>query len=111
MLNSKMNLPSAWKGNYIYEPVLLTDLIDHKILDFSVEMNFIAVSIGNEGAECQQEQDYWLLLKERAKKQLCQLKMIRVNTESDEVQKLKKKYKNAILSDCRNKTERNDKSS
>jgi len=55
MLNSKMNLPSAWKGNYIYEPVLLTDLIDHKILDFSVEMNFIAVSIGNEGAECQQE--------------------------------------------------------
>jgi hypothetical protein len=41
-----MTLPPTWNGNYIYEPVLQTDLIRYQILDYSIESNFIAVVIG-----------------------------------------------------------------
>lgn len=42
-------------------------------------------------------EDYWSMLKLKARKQLDNLKKIRVTTESEEVQTLKKKYSNPIL--------------
>jgi len=46
------------------------------------------------------------MLIKKAKKQLTQFKMVRVNTESEEVTQLKKKYKNSILSCSHSRTER-----
>ncbi len=51
------------------------------------------------GTSCEMTgtEDYWSMLKLKARKQLDNLKKIRVTTESEEVQTLKKKYSNPIL--------------
>lgn len=46
-------LPPSWKGNYIYEPVLQTDLLGLTILDFTIENSYLAVVVGEENQQSQ----------------------------------------------------------
>lgn len=36
LLADDIQLPSAWRGNHVYEPVLQTDFLPHRVRDFSV---------------------------------------------------------------------------
>lgn len=74
LLSPSIILPSSWQGCYIYEPVLQTDLIGCKIIDFTIEMEYIGVILGNEEAIELPEEEYWERLKEKAKFQLVAFK-------------------------------------
>jgi hypothetical protein len=43
LLAPNIQLPAAWQGSHIYEPVLQTDLLPHRVRDFSVEINSLSV--------------------------------------------------------------------
>ena len=47
LLDPNIELPSSWQGSYIYEPVLQTDLLNCKIIDFAIEISYISVILGN----------------------------------------------------------------
>jgi hypothetical protein len=69
LINDELELPHIWKGNYLFEPVLQTELVGYRIHDFSIDNGYLAVIVGS-SCEPIGNQDYWNLLKVKAKKQL-----------------------------------------
>ena len=79
-------------------------MLNYHIYDFSIENGYLTAVAGcSEGTG---NEEYWNALINKAKKQLGQFKMIRVNTESEEVNQLRRKYKNSIFNCSDSKTER-----
>jgi hypothetical protein len=96
LLAPNIQLPSAWQGNHVYEPVLQTDLLAYRVRDFSIEVGYLSVILG--AGEEEPEEEYWQVLKEKARLQLASLKGNRTRTETSEhVSLLRKKYRNPIL--------------
>jgi hypothetical protein len=98
LLAEDIQLPAAWRGSHVYEPVLQTDLLPHRVRDFSVEASSLSVILT--GGEEEPEEEYWQVLKEKAKLQLSCFKGKRVRTDASEsLAKLRSKYRNPLLGD------------
>jgi hypothetical protein len=105
LLSGDIQLPAAWRGNHVYEPVLQSDLLPHRVRDFSVEAGSLSVILTS--GDDEPEEEYWQVLKEKAKIQLACFKGKRVRTDASEsLAKLRAKYRNPLLGDPFPATER-----
>ena len=75
-----MQLPSKWKGNYLFEPVLQNEFSGYYINDFTIGNGYLAVTAGKDGKLGTGNDQYWSSLKEKAKKQIDQFKKFRIST-------------------------------
>ena len=97
LISKDLLLPATWKGNYLFEPVLQTEFVGCHIHDFSIDTGFLMVIAGRAGGDRATNELYWNSLRDKARRQLDYYKKLRLTTESEEVQNIKKKYKNSIL--------------
>lgn len=89
-----MIYPTEWRGDYLYEPILVTELEHQKVIDFSLQTNFVAVLTVSRTSDYQSSPylRYWSTLRSKAQSQLFKYKTAKTH-RSVLLQDVSKTYK------------------